>query len=274
MGCVGASFAVPPGFGRLMRHVNWLLPLFGFIVGLLVGLTGMGGGVVMTPLLVLGLGLPPTTAVGTDLAYATLTKLAGAWQHWRQKTVDFRVVRDLALGSLPASLVAVGLLAWLHRQGTGLADVWLERAIGLALILAALFVLQKALLGDACLSLAGPLCYRRGRVIAIGALGGFLVGLTSVGSGSMILALLVMVVPLSAERLVGTDITHATLLVGTAALAHLYLGHVDLALVGQLLVGSVPGVLLGSRLMLRVPRRALQVGLAGLLVISAVQLLR
>jgi uncharacterized membrane protein YfcA len=258
----------------MMWYSNGLLPLFGFLVGLLVGLTGMGGGVVMTPLLMLGLGLPPTTAVGTDLAYAALTKLAGAWQHWRQRTVDFRVVRDLALGSLPASLAAVGLLTWLHWSDVRLADVWLERAIGLALILAALLMLQWVFLRDARVSPAGTLIYRRAGVIAIGALGGFLVGLTSVGSGSLILALLTLVAPFSAEKLVGTDITHATLLVGTAALAHLYLGHVDLALVGQLLIGSVPGVLLGSRLTLRVPRRALQVGLAGLLMVSAVQLLQ
>jgi len=101
---------------------------------------------------------------------------------------------------------------------------------------------------------------------------GFLVGLTSVGSGSLLLALLVLIVPLSAERLVGANVAHVTLLVGTAALAHFYLGHVDLALAGQLLFGSVPGVLSGSRLMLWVPRRALQVGLAGLLMASAVRL--
>jgi uncharacterized membrane protein YfcA len=257
-----------------MWHINWLLPLFGFLVGLLVGLTGMGGAVVMTPLLMLGLGLPPTTAVGTDLAYATLTKLAGAWQHWRQATVDFQMVRDLALGSLPASLAAIGLLTWLRQGDAGLADVWLEQAIGLALILAALLMLQRVFLGDTRVPPTERSTGRRAVVIGIGTLGGFLVGLTSVGSGSLILALLVLVVPLSAERLVGTDIAHATLLVGTAALAHFYLGHVDLALAGQLLVGSVPGVLLGSRLMLRVPRRTLQVGLAGLLIVSAVQLLR
>jgi uncharacterized membrane protein YfcA len=257
-----------------MGYIHWLLPLFGFLVGLLIGLTGMGGGVVMTPLLMLGLGLPPTTAVGTDLFYAVLTKLAGTWQHWRKGTVDFRVVRDLALGSLPASLAAIGLLTWLRREDTRLADVWLERVIGLALILAALLMLQRVFLGDACVPPAERSTGHRAVVIAIGALGGFLVSLTSVGSGSLILALLVFVVPLSMERLVGTDIAHATLLVGTAAMAHFYLGHVDLALAGQLLVGSVPGVLLGSRLMLQVPRRALQVGLAGLLVTSAVRLLQ
>ncbi len=257
-----------------MWYINWPLPLFGFLVGLLVGLTGMGGGVVMTPLLMLSLGLPPTVAVGTDLTYAAVTKLAGAWQHWRQGTVDFRLTRDLALGSLPASLAAVELLTWLGQREAGLVDVWLERAIGVALILAALLMLQRVFMGHAPVSPAEtPICRRAG-VIAIGALGGFLVGLTSVGSGTLMIALLVLIVPLSAETLVGTDVAHATLLVGTAALAHFHLGHVDLALVGQLLVGSVPGVLLGSRLMLRMPRRALQAGLAMLMMTSAVLLLQ
>ena len=107
---------------------DWLLPVYGLVVGLLVGLTGMGGGVLMTPLLMLGLGMPASAAVGTDLAYSTLTKLAGAWQHWRQGTVDMRVVRGLAIGSVPATLVAVGLLAW-ARTGidADLIDYWLKR---------------------------------------------------------------------------------------------------------------------------------------------------
>ena len=93
---------------------DWLLPIYGLIVGTLVGLTGMGGGVLMTPLLVLGLGMPATAAVGTDLAYSSITKLAGTWQHWRQGTVDMRVVRALAIGSIPATLVAVATLFFLH----------------------------------------------------------------------------------------------------------------------------------------------------------------
>src|SRR3712207_4459239 len=103
---------------------DWLLPVYGLVVGVLVGLTGMGGGVLMTPLLMLGLGMPATAAVGTDLAYSTLTKLAGAWQHWRQGTVDGRVVRALAIGSLPATLVAVGLLFWLQGEHKQRVDVW------------------------------------------------------------------------------------------------------------------------------------------------------
>src|SRR5215210_7379104 len=98
---------------------DWLLPIYGLIVGMLVGLTGMGGGVLMTPLLMLGLGMPATAAVGTDLAYSTVTKLAGTWQHWRQGTVDLRVVRSLALGSVPATVAAVATLLWLYGSGAG-----------------------------------------------------------------------------------------------------------------------------------------------------------
>src|SRR3954463_12461846 len=109
---------------------DWLLPGYGLIVGTLVGLTGMGGGVLMTPLLVLGLGMPATAAVGTDLAYSTITKLVGAWQHWRQGTVDTRVVRALAIGSVPAALTAVFVLFLLHTIDTSMVDAALERFIG------------------------------------------------------------------------------------------------------------------------------------------------
>ncbi len=256
---------------------DWLLPIYGFVVGVLVGLTGMGGGVLMTPLLMLGLGMPATAAVGTDLAYSTLTKLAGAWQHWRQGTVDGRVVRSMALGSVPAALVAVGVVSWLHGSDQGRVDVWLERAIGVMLGVAAVLMLRRVLAGSGghqvALDRSGA--HPTARLVAIGALGGFLVGLTSIGSGSLIIALLVMTISLRPERLVGTDVAHAFLLVGAAAVAHfVVLREVDVALAAKLLVGSIPGVLLGSRLTLWVPRRPLQVGMAGLLLSTAVTMLR
>jgi uncharacterized membrane protein YfcA len=253
--------------------MDFLLPLIGFAVGLLVGLSGMGAGVIMTPVLILGLGLPPTTAVGTDLAYAMLTKLAGAWQHWRQGTVDFRVVRHLALGSLPAAFAAVALLVWLRRFDTAVVDAWVERAIGLALIIAAGLILHRVFRAGQPVSPVASLSHRWTAVVLIGALGGFLVGLTSVGSGSIMLALLVFVSPLPPEKLVGTDLAHAALLVGATGLIYLYIGHVELGLAAQLVVGSVPGAIVGSRLTLQVPRRMLQVGLAGILIASAYKLL-
>ena len=255
---------------------DWLLPIYGLVVGLLVGLTGMGGGVLMTPLLVLGLGMPPAAAVGTDLVYSAVTKLAGAWQHARQGTVDLRVVRTLATGSIPASVVAVALLSWLHGRNVALMEEGLTRLIGVMLIVAAFLMLRRVLFGHQ-LGLSGEAMasYPTGRLLAIGIAGGFLVGLTSIGSGSLIIALLVMTVALKPEVLVGTDVAHAFLLVGAAALAHvLFLNDVDFALAAKLLVGSIPGVLLGSRLAVRVPRRPLQIGLAGLLLSTAYTLLR
>jgi uncharacterized membrane protein YfcA len=257
---------------------EWLLPIYGLVVGTLVGLTGMGGGVLMTPLLVLGLGMPATAAIGTDLAYSALTKLAGTWQHWRQGTVDVRVVRSLAIGSVPATLVAVAVLFLLHSVDATAVNAALERFIGVMLVIAAALMLRKV-----WLSVSGRsepisnhlVTYPTARLIAIGAFGGFLVGLTSIGSGSLIIALLVMTVSLAPEKLVGTDVAHAFLLVGAAAIAHfLVLQDVDVALAAKLLVGSVPGVLIGSRLAVWVPRRPLQAGLAVLLLTTAVTLLR
>jgi uncharacterized membrane protein YfcA len=256
---------------------DWLLPVYGLVVGTLVGLTGMGGGVLMTPLLVLGLGMPATAAVGTDLAYSTITKLAGAWQHWRQGTVDARVVRGLAIGSVPATLVAVATLFVLRGIDATALDRTLERFIGVMLVIAAALMLRKVWLGSrgqpAHLDSQGV--YPTRRLMAIGALGGFLVGLTSIGSGSLIIALLVVTISLSPEKLVGTDVAHALLLVGAAALAHvLFLNDVDYAIAGKLLIGSIPGVLIGSRLAVWVPRRPLQAGLAVLLLSTAVSMLR
>jgi uncharacterized membrane protein YfcA len=248
------------------------------IVGTLVGLTGMGGGVLMTPLLVLGLGMPATAAVGTDLAYSTFTKLAGAWQHWRQGTVDMRVVRPLAIGSVPATIGAVSMLFLLPRRHAAGVEAALERLIGVMLVVAAAMMLHK--LWRSFRGGADPLpmdlaSYPTRRLVAIGVFGGFLVGLTSIGSGSLIIALLVMTVSLAPEKLVGTDVAHAFLLVGAAALAHfLVMNDVDVALASKLLVGSIPGALIGSRLAVWVPRRPLQVGLAVLLLTSAVSMLR
>lgn len=257
---------------------DWLLPLYGLVVGTLVGLTGMGGGVLMTPLLVLGLGMPATAAVGTDLAYSTVTKLAGAWQHYRQGTVDMRVVRALAIGSVPATLTAVAVLFVLHSVDTSAVDAALERFIGVMLVVAASLLLYKVLKSSTPstqieVEQSKELPLRR--LVAIGILGGFLVGFTSIGSGSLIIALLVVTITLSPDKLVGTDVAHAFLLVGAAAIAHvLFLRDVDVALASKLLVGSIPGVLIGSRMAVRVPRRPLQTCLVLLLFTSAISMLR
>lgn len=257
---------------------DWLLPIYGLIVGMLVGLTGMGGGVLMTPLLVLGLGMPATVAVGTDLAYSSVTKLAGAWQHWRQGTVDLRVVRALALGSIPATVAAVALLYYLHSVRQIDVNAILERFIAVMLIVAAVLMLRKLISGASLVEGGGESVLASiptTKLVAIGVIGGFLVGMTSIGSGSLIIALLVMTISLAPEKLVGTDVAHAFLLVGAAALAHLFfLGDINFALAGKLLVGSIPGVLIGSRMATRVPRRPLQAVLAVLLLSTAISMLK
>ena len=254
---------------------EWL-PLAGLVVGVMVGLTGMGGGVLMTPLL-LALGLPATVAVGTDLAYSMPTKLVGAWQHWRQGTVDGRVIRGLALGSLPAAGIAIAVLARLRSTNQEQVDDWLKPLIGVMLCIAAILLLNRVFRGQEghVGTGEGTASYPLLKLLAIGAFGGFVVGLTSIGSGSLIIALLVMTVSLRPEKLVGTDVAHAFLLVSVAAIGHLLiLDTVDLSLAARLLVGSIPGVLIGSRLTLWVPRRPLQIGLAGLLLSTAYGLLR
>jgi hypothetical protein len=260
-----------------MSH-EMLLPLSGLIVGIMIGLTGVGGGVLMTPLLLL-LGLPPTGAVGTDLAYSALTKLAGTWQHGRQGTIDWRVVRSLAIGSVPATIVAVWGLSVLHRSGAvDLVEHRLQQLIGVVLIVAAALMVRKVLVrapGSTSNLNLDLTTFPTARIVVIGALGGALVGLTSIGSGSLIIALLVMVIALNPQVLVGTDIAHAFLLVTAGALAHFFfLQDVQVGIAGRLLIGSIPGVLIGSRLATWVPRRPLQIGMAGLLMTTAWTLLR
>ena len=189
-----------------------------------------------------------------------------------------RVVRALAIGSVPATLVAVATLFFLHSVDATAVDAVLERFIGVMLVVAATLMLRKLWLSTRGAVEPPPehlVTYPTGKLMAIGAFGGFLVGLTSIGSGSLIIALLVITVSLTPEKLVGTDVAHAFLLVGAAALAHLFvLNDVDVVLAGKLLIGSIPGVLIGSRLTVWVPRRPLQAGLAVLLLTTAVSLLR
>jgi uncharacterized membrane protein YfcA len=247
----------------------------GFLVGVLVGLTGMGSGALMTPILILVVGIPPVTAVGTDLAYAAITKLVGGWQHARQGTVDRQLVRSLATGSVPGALAGVAVIVWLERRvAIETFDAVLRRGLGIVLIVAAVGLLAGAL--QARRQSAAPRPASRSltgrRAIALGAGVGFMVGLTSVGSGSLVVAVLSLMSPLSAATIVGTDVAHAAILTSTAGLAHGISGNVDVVLALSLLAGSLPGVLLGSSFSLRVPPEALRLVLAGVLIASAVAL--
>ena len=243
--------------------MDFRISILGFIVGLLVGLTGMGGGALMTPALIL-LGLArPAIAVGTDLAWGTLTKAVGAFVHYRQKTVDFTIVRRLAIGSIPGALTGLVFLAHLHKHGGGAMDRVIVRMLAIALMCVAVSLLIRAIRGrvprieDSSESLINRA--PAWATALLGAVVGFLVSITSVGSGSLIVAVLVVLYPsTSMRRIVGSDILHALILVGVSALGHLGIGSIDVPLLGALLIGSIPGVWIGSKTSAIVPERVLQ----------------
>jgi uncharacterized protein len=247
--------------------MDFRISILGFVVGLLVGLTGMGGGALMTPALIL-LGLArPAIAVGTDLVWGTLTKAVGAFIHCRQKTVDFTIVKRLAIGSIPGALAGMALLAHLHKHGVGAMDRVIERLLAIALMCVALSLFVRAIRGRGSrieASSQGLINKAPAWLTSVlGSVVGFLVSITSVGSGSLIVACLVVLYPSSSmRRIVGSDILHALILVGISALGHLGIGSINVPLLAALLVGSIPGVWIGSKTSAVVPGRILQPVLA------------
>lgn len=252
--------------------MDFTLPATGFVVGILIGLTGIGGGAIMTPFLILVLGTRPVMAVGTDLAYGAVTKLAGAFIHWRQGTVDVRLGLRLAATSVPAGLLAVAAVRTMPRSSAE-ADALVQRALGLVLILVAVLMVARLRSGVA-LSIPerwrGPL-QRRGTYV-IGGVVGALVGFTSVGSGSLLVPFLVSVYPLTTAQIVGTDVFHAAILITATAGAYAHAGSVDWMLAAGLLAGSLPGVTLGSWMAPRMSSRVLRVALAVLLLVTGVKM--
>lgn len=224
----------------------------GFLTGSVVAATGIGGGVFLMPMLILLLHIAPVDAVGTSLLFMSVTKLLATLLHWKQKTVDFGLAVRLAVGSVPGALVGSALIGFLHsRLGQGV-NHFLRIAIGVSLILiAAVSLIMDALKNHYSLAsgvASRPEGHDLRNAIWIGLVGGLLVGVTSVGSGSLIIILLLIFCPRAPVVLVGTDIFHGLILATVAALAHLGIGHTDLRLVGLLLIGSVGGVLLGTRI--------------------------
>ena len=248
------------------------LALSGFVVGALVGLTGVGGGALMTPLLILFFGVRPTLAVGSDLAYATITKVVGSIQYVRRGQVNFPYIRWLIIGSVPASVLAVSVLGPAFRaRGVDVEHVT-THALGVMLVaVAALTLIEPWLyaggLRDSRLirSHAVQRRYKEPILVAGGLVIGTGVGLTSVGSGAVLMAIFLLVSELDLLVLIGTDIVHATILLGAAGIAHWLQGNVELPLVAALLVGSVPGVWVGSRLSPHAPRGPLRAALAVIL---------
>jgi uncharacterized membrane protein YfcA len=255
--------------------MTWQFTLTGLLIGGLVGLTGMGGGSLLTPILVIVFGFQPTYAVGTDILHGAVFKSFGAARHRRLGTVHARLVFWMFLGSGPLSLLGVTVATSLkHRYGDGVQSVE-AYAIGAALILGGLGLIAKTFIKIGVQPDDAPfILSRRDRVIAvtIGAVFGFVVGLTSVGSGTFFGLVMVLVYPLTLPKIVGTDIFHAAALLWVAGAGHLVAGNVDLHAMFWLLLGSIPGVLLTSQLTLRLPDRALRLGLATVLMLSGVKL--
>ena len=250
--------------------------VIGLIVGLLAGFSGVGGSSVMTPLMILFLGVKPLVAVGTDLVYSVPTKLLGACVHRRQGTVEWRVAYSLALGGVPAAVCGLVTLHLLrtHLELSALNAV-LKHGIGLLLFLVAVALVLAPLLPRGMVkpsSLPWTPALRR-RLVVLGALVGGLVSLTSIGSGSITVPLLYVLLPhLALRRLVGSDVAFAAVLIPVAALGHLAMGTVNLALSANLLVGSLPGVYLGSKLCARLPETWLRPALAGVLLFTGSRL--
>jgi uncharacterized membrane protein YfcA len=250
--------------------MDWIYPVIGLVIGMVVGLTGVGGGSLMTPLLVLGFGIPPATAVGTDLLYAAITKAGGAITHGLQRTVDWCLVRRLAAGSIPAALVTVTglhLLAIDGRQYSTLITV----VLGVALMLTALALMFRERLRRLGAARAGDAWIERHALfvtVIAGALLGVLVSISSVGAGALgVPALLFLYPKRPLVKIIGADIAHAVPLTLIGGLGHAAVGTVDYPLLASLLVGSVPGIWIGSRLSVRLPETALRPALAVLLIV-------
>jgi uncharacterized membrane protein YfcA len=251
--------------------------LFGLGVGLLVGITGMGGGSLMTPLLILVIGTKPVVAVGTDLAYGAVTKTLGGWRHFRKGTVFPRLAFWLAVGSCPGALAGVWLLDRLRDSWGADFDTFMLVAIGGTLLLTGGLVLLRALaIADHAARERGAFRMQTRHKVAAAALGasvGFVLGITSAGSGTLIGIGLILGFRLSPHRVVGTDVAHAAVLLWVAAGAHLLSGNIDFGLAGTILIGSLPGVWLGTSLATRVPRNALRAALGVVLLASGLALL-
>ena len=250
--------------------MTWEFSIAGLLIGILVGMTGMGGGSLMTPMLILIFGFNPKTAVGTDILHGAIFKSFGAIRHRQLGNVHVPLALWMLVGSAPFSLVGVQIASSFSDS----TQSTMTKVVGGALIVGGIGFAIKAFLrgyvGEEQLHLT-----RRQKIIAIviGASCGFVVGLTSVGSGTFFGLAMLLLYPLAARRIVGTDMLHAALLLWVAGVGHLIHGNVDLHAMAWLLPGSIPGVLLGSHYSIRVPERALRMSFAFILVLSGIKLL-
>ncbi|MDF0727409.1 sulfite exporter TauE/SafE family protein [Cytobacillus sp. S13-E01] len=248
--------------------------LMGLFVGFLVGLTGVGGAALLTPFLIL-LGINPVVAVGTDFVYNSITKFFGSVQHFRQKTINLKLVKYLAIGSVPSAIIAVTLLMYFGGSQYLQGEI-IKLTLGYVLIFVAIATIMKTLFGDRYKKnsyIEKSLEQKIPITIMLGALLGFIVGLTSVGSGSLFALAMLYLYSLKASELVGTDIAHAFILVTVSGIFHIGLGNVDFMLVANLLIGSIPGVIIGSTLSAKVPVKPLRTIIGIIILMSGIKLI-
>jgi uncharacterized membrane protein YfcA len=248
--------------------------VFGLGIGVLVGMTGMGGGSLMTPLLILIFGIQPTTAIGTDIFYSAVTKTVGGWRHFRMKTVNMELVKWLSFGSVPAAVLGVAIVSVLQDHiGEDRLDSLVYAVLGGTLLMVGVITLTRALiLRDLVVERDRFEVERRHKVAAIliGATTGFVIGITSAGSGTVIAILLIAVYRLAPKRVVGTDVFHAAILLWAAGIAHWIGGNVDFTLAANILIGSIPGVVIGAALSDRAPQGFIRTALGLVLVGSGI----
>jgi uncharacterized protein len=257
-----------------MQSLHPLYPMVGFTVGLLVGLTGVGGGALMTPILILLFGIHPAIAVGTDLLYAAVTKTAGSLVHGYNRNVDWRVVRRLATGSVPTTALTMFGLSYVNIRGAAAREL-IAGVLIIALFATALTLLfrDKIVARYAARMDALPATRITALTIGVGAVLGIVVSISSVGAGAIGVTALIMLYPrLPTARIVGSDIAHAVPLTFVAGIGHWFLASIDLDILFFLILGSVPGILLGSYTAGRIPEKVLRVLLAAVLIVVATKL--
>ena len=252
------------------------LIVFGFGIGVLVGMTGMGGASLMTPLLILVFGIKPVTAIGTDIFYAAVTKTVGGWKHLKLRTVHKGLAFWLAVGSVPSAIAGVWVIELLQQKyGDDLDAIVLGMLGGALLVVGIATLLRSLFLAGVIQERSAMHLYRRHIIAAVvtGIVTGFVIGLTSAGSGTLIAIALIAIFRLTPQRVVGTDVFHAAVLLWAAGLAHWLGGNVDFLLAGTILVGSVPGVVVGTNLSVKAPQKLLRYALAVVLIASGTTLI-
>jgi uncharacterized membrane protein YfcA len=249
--------------------------VFGFGIGLLVGMTGMGGASLMTPMLILLFGIKPVTAIGTDIFYAAVTKTVGGYKHLKLGTVHKAMAFWLAVGSVPSAIIGVWVIELLQQSYGDDLDALVLGMLGGALLVVGIATLLRSLFLTGVIEERSAMHMYRGHIIAAvitGLVTGFVIGLTSAGSGTLIAIALIAIFRLTPQRVVGTDVFHAAVLLWAAGIAHWVGGNVDFLLAGTILVGSIPGVIIGSNLAVKAPQKFLRYALAVVLIASGVSL--